>query len=215
MDKRRIISLIVIALSVIISQSACAPKAAAPEVSLEVPRPTLDLKDLPPILEIPSVLPTTIQDTKLLGAWIRLYNRPGPIFQWDGSLLTGKGMAQLILDQAIPVVWDTQKNCSGYGCSVCYCGDHTCTFDGEYPVADPIYIDPALKADPNALLGTLTHEIYHRMEPFGGVRDTLFEEYSAYAVETQITHAAWPVFGIFDPLVPDQIIQWFKFNAIY
>ncbi len=213
MDKRSFTSLMGLIVTLTVALSACSTSAATPATTPEAPQPTASLKDLPPELEIPSVLPE-IRDPELLEAWIRLYNRPGPIFQWDGSLLTGKGLAQFIVDHAIPILWDREKKCHGGACSIRYCDDRTCTYDGPYPGADPIYIPPILRDDPRGLEGTLAHEIYHRLEPFGDVRDTLFEEYCAYGVEAQITHATWPVFGMQDPLVPDQLVKWFQANQL-
>ncbi len=36
-------------------------------------------------------------------------------------------------------------------------------------------------------------------------RDTLFEEYCAYAVEVQVSGASLPKFGIYDPLVSQYV----------
>jgi hypothetical protein len=212
MEKRNILPLYLIIILLILTQSGCAVNSAKPAPAPQATPAPIHLEDLPTDLEIPSELPTTIHDPKLLGAWIQLYNRPNPIFQWDGSLLTGKTLAKLILDQSIPVLWDAEKKCGGAGCSIRHCDEQGCNYQDTD--VEPIYIHPVLRDDPNALLGTLAHELYHRLEPFGGVRDTLFEEYCAYAVEVQLSGANSPKFGIFDPLVPADLHGWFHHYQI-
>lgn len=163
---------------------------------------------------IPSVLPTTIQDPMLMEAWIRLYNHQAPIQLWDGRTLTGRDLAQYLLSQAIPVVWDTDQVCGNGSCNLQYCTVDTCTHDDGKPGVEPIYIHLTKAADMQSLLGTLAHETFHRTQPFGAVWDTRFEEYWAFRIAANISGADWPNFGNYDPLDAGHLNLWIKENNL-
>ena len=59
-----------------------------------------------------------------------------------------------------------------------------CTKENE-----PIYFSPSIAAqEPDPLpwlVECMAHEIYHEMQPFGQVPDTMFEEFSAYYLSTR------------------------------
>ncbi len=206
--------LIAIAILLTSTLSACSAKATPAEIVFEVPQGAVNLKRLPPGLAMPPALPAAIQDAQLLEAWIYLYDQLDPVQLWDNSTLTGQGLAQFVLERAIPIVWDRENQCGGASCSVHYCHKDTCTYEAGSPSPAPIYVSLANRGDLHKLVATLAHEIYHRQEPFGPVRSTRFEEYWAYKVGVSISGTAWPKFAGYDPLVPAQLVQWFKDNHI-
>jgi hypothetical protein len=168
-------------------------------------------------LTVAEVLPASIQDPMLLEAWIRLDNRQDPIALWDGRTTTGHDLAQFLLAQAIPVVWDTDGVCGSGSCSVYNCRGDVCSYDDGQPGVDPIFILPV--AQPfghgmDGLVSTLAHEIFHRTQPFGPVFDTRFEEYWAFFVGTQISPSVGLSFGTYDPLDPDHLNLWIKDNRV-
>jgi hypothetical protein len=169
-------------------------------------------------LSIPAELPFTIQDPVLLEGWIRLYNHQEPIQLWDGNTLTGHELAQFLLDQSIPVMWDINHVCGTGSCSVRYCAGDTCNFEDGLPGFDPIYINLAIQSWEDTrmsrLIGTLAHEIYHRTAPYGNVKDTLFEEFTAYTIGSQISQSDWLFFTGYDGLNPACLQRWFNDNGL-
>jgi len=155
-----------------------------------------------------------IQDPMLLEAWTRLYNHHDPVQLWDGSTLTGRDLAQYLMEQAIPVVWDTGHVCGNGSCSVHYCAEETCTYEDGKPGVDPILVYPTKAADMPSLVATLAHEIFHRTQPFGAVPATRFEEYWAFLIAAKISNAGWPKFGIYDPLDSGHLNLWIKENKL-
>lgn len=187
---------------------------ASTVVSAPAPVQSVDLSHLPPDLVVPQRLPAAIQDATLLEAWIRLYNRQDPIRLWDGSSLTGRSLAEYLLDHGIPVVWDVGNVCGGGSCSVKHCDAGTCTYAGGQPGLAPIYIRTTERSDMPVLVATLAHETFHRTQPFGPVADTRFEEYWAYRVEYHITAESWLTFGAYDPLDPNHLSMWIRENRL-
>jgi hypothetical protein len=174
----------------------------------------VELPALPPSLVVPAELPSTITDPAVLVAWIQLYNHTAPIPLWDGRTLTGRELAQFLLDEHIPVVWDVDNVCGGGSCSVQHFSRFGWVFDGQAPGVDPIYIRPALQTDPAGLLMVLAHEIFHRTQPFGAVADTKFEEYWGFRVGDAVAPAAWPVFDGYDALQTQELGRWVDVNNI-
>jgi hypothetical protein len=170
------------------------------------------LGSLPADLIVPSKLPANIEDPRLLEAWIRLYNYQDPIQLWNGGNITGRELAQFVLDQAIPVVWDTENVCQVGSCSVKHCLADTCTYEDGKPSAEPIYVYPNNATDMHSLITTLAHEAFHRTLPFGTVKDTRFEEYWAFRISVKITNEVGWVFGAYGPLDPDLLNLWFREN---
>ena len=173
---------------------------------------------LPPELIVPAALPSSIQDLILMEAWVRLYNHQEPIPLWYGGTLTGRDLAQFVLDHGIPVVWDAGRVCAGGNCSVRYCDGAACSFDDRlHPGIKPIYLAPI--AEPHGtnmqfLVGTLAHEIFHRTEPFGAVKDTKFEEYWAFWIGAKIGKNGAPKFGGIDPLSSGELYVWLLKNRM-
>jgi hypothetical protein len=184
--------------------------AAAPED----PRRAALVAALSPELVVPQTLPATIDDAHMLEAWIRLYNHQEPIQLWDGSTTTGRELAQYLVDQAIPVRWDVQNVCQG-SCSVRYCRqDQTCGYEDGQPGAEPILVHVLYADDVPGLVLILAHEIFHRTQPFGAVKDTRFEEYWAFRLESQITPDGAMNFSGFNPLVPAELDGWLHANGL-
>ena len=154
--------------------------------------------------------PTTIQDPSLIEAWNILNDNQENALDWDNHMITGHELAKYILERSIPVQFDTEGICQGSSCSVRYCAGDVCDFEDGNPGIDPIYISLKLKDDPERLVRALMHEIYHRMEPFGNVRDTLFEEFWAYAVEAQLSGSGGEIFLGCDPKNSEELVQWFE-----
>ena len=172
--------------------------------------PSVALSHLPADVVVPANLPTAIQDPALLEAWVRLYNHTDPLRLWDGSSLTGRGLAEYLREHAIPVVWGTAQDCGGYSCSnkTCVAGQDVCT----YGAGQPIFIRAAERGDMAAVVDTLAHEIFHRTQPFGAVHDTRFEEYWAFRVEYHIAPEKWLTFGAYDPLDANHLSLWLRDN---
>ena len=157
-----------------------------------------------------------IQDAELLAAWTSLYSHTDPIALWDGTTTTGRALAEFLRDHDIPVVWGTAQDCRGYSCSAKSCAkDGTqCTYDTSTTGVAPIFIRAGEHGDLPALTDTLAHEIFHRTQPFGPVRDTQFEEYWAFRVEYHIHAEPWLTFGNYDPLDANHLSMWIRENKM-
>ncbi len=178
--------------------------------------PSLDLSHLPADVVVPAKLPTGIHDADLMEAWLRLYAHQDPIRLWDGASLTGRSLAEYLGDHDIPVVWDTDQVCGGGSCSLktCAAGQDVCSYDNGQPGVAPIYVRAGERGDMAAVMDTLAHEIFHRTQPFGAVRDTRFEEYWAFRIEYHISPEAWLTFGAYDPLDPNHLNMWLRENRL-
>src|SRR5712692_3864942 len=115
MKKNLLASLSLVALISTVASAAFFAKTAT--ASTATPDQSVDLSQLPADLVVPAKLPA-IQDATLLEAWVRLYNHQDPIGLWDGSSLSGRSLAEYLLDHGIPVVWDTGNVCGNSSCSV-------------------------------------------------------------------------------------------------
>ncbi len=164
--------------------------------------------------------PTTLQDELLLEAWDSLSQHQEPVKLWDGHSYSGHDLAQFVLDQAIPVGWDFKEVCHGDSCSQRYCNGDVCTHheDGK-PEVDPIYISlyfMTLKEDQmQRLVESLAHEIFHRMEPYGPVKDTQYEEFSAIFLAAQISRSTWQNFKGYDTRNPACLKRWFSNHRLF
>jgi hypothetical protein len=173
-----------------------------------------DMSYLSPELVVPADLPADIDDSRMLEAWIRLYNRHSTVKLWDGRLVTGHDLALFLLDQHIPVVWDTKNVCHGGSCSVKRGARDVWGYEDDAPGVEPIYVRVAYQGDMPSLVSTLAHEAFHRTMPFGPVKDTRFEEYWAYFVERTAAPEAGLTFGLYDPYDPGQLAMWFTDNRL-
>lgn len=157
-----------------------------------------------------TVVGPNIQDPLLLEAWMRLDQHRTPVQLWDGGTLTGHALAQYLREHAVPVVWNTDHACRDGSCSLLYCSGEACAYDDGKSGVDPIYISPTEAQDMQSLVATLAHETFHRMQPFGAVRSTRFEEYWAFFIGAQITQAQWPTFDGYDPLISGYLTLWIR-----
>jgi hypothetical protein len=218
MKKTLLAILMTLAAMAIVTQRAVFVKTAEAFVDPAAAARSAALADLPSNLTIPVDLPSRIQDPVLLEAWVRLYNHQEPISLWDGSTLTGRQLAQYAQEQAIPIVWDTDKVCQGADCSVRYCDGAVCSFEDRLrPGIQPIYIAPINEphgTNMQFLVGTLAHEIFHRTAPFGAVTDTKFEEYWAFRIGAAIGKNAAPNFQGIDPLISGELFVWLLKNRM-
>lgn len=160
-----------------------------------------------------------IQDNLILEGFNTLRNRKDPIRLNNGETLSGEKLAQFLLEKQIPVVWGSDSICSGSSCSKMYCSNAgVCSYEDGKPGIDPIYLNAGIKdqtsGQKSRLMRELAHEIYHRMQPFGKVKITQFEEYWAFYVDTQTVKANWPKFDGVDPLDPQQLEKWFKTHGL-
>ena len=183
------------------------------EAAAYLPRVVHRIQISPPTARKP-VVEDIIPDPRLQEAWWRLNQNQDAIVLWDRSTLTGRYLAQFLLQQAIPVVWDTNNICGGGACSVLTCSKTMCWFGDGKAGVEPIYVSPAYADDRQSLLAILAHEIYHRTQPFGAGPDTRFEEYWAFRIESKVTGSAWLKFGAYDPLDPGHLDLWIKDNRL-
>jgi hypothetical protein len=160
-----------------------------------------------------------IPDPLLREAWQALYGNERRVTLPDGNTIIAHALAQFVLDHSIPVVWDTENVCDGDSCSVVYCVDGLCTHEDSAPGVDPIYISlffRALKEDQmGRLVESLAHEIYHRTQPFGQVRDSQYEEFIAIYLGAQISESTWQNFKGYDPRNPVCLVRWFNNHRLF
>jgi hypothetical protein len=157
---------------------------------------------------------TAFEDPLLLQGWTFLNQQTEPVRLANGRTLSGHELAQFVLQNGIPIVWDTGNVCHGSSCSMRYCLDEICTHTSANPLdTQAIYISLSNRGKVNDLLDTLAHEIYHYMEPFGPVYPTLYEEYTAYEIGARISGIIWANFEV-DGLQPACLTQWFDDNHL-
>lgn len=169
---------------------------------------------LPQAYQTPAQLPSKIQDPLLLTAWLYLYNQQEPIEIHDGIIVTGRTLAQFALENDIAVVWNPGEICNGTSCARRYiCSTQACL--DSYTSTEPqiIYLTPELQDNtPKSfgyLIKTLAHELYHLTLPFGPVATSLYEEYWAFYIGTQVSKTGWMEFDLYDPLKAVCLERWF------
>jgi len=143
---------------------------------------------LPAGYTIPDTLPANIHDPLLLTGWVYLYNQQKPLQTWNGQPLSGRMLAQYALDQQVIIEWNTINDCSGGSCSE---RPHAEDIGNLHPILIRTGLQEQGRAKINELAGTLAHEIFHHMLPFGNVPDTLFEEFWGYSTGAQISGSYW------------------------
>ncbi len=180
-----------------------------------IPQKYIDL--LPAGYTIPAELPTTIHDPLLLAGWVYLYNQQEPLHTWDSHDLTGRKIAQMIIDQRISVQWNVHKKYGGNSYSERpACHKKSCAEDREnhQPIMiDTHYLDPGQQNLAN-LADTLAHEMIHHMLPFGNIEDTLYEEFWAYSIGLQISKSKQLDLRGYSPLQATCLTQWFNMNHL-
>lgn len=160
-----------------------------------------------------------IQDPLIQKAWDYLDTLEEPVMLWDGSTLTGKSLAQFLRASQIPVVWDDEGACRGSSCSQQFCDSNgACGYEDGKPGVAPIYLNPGARdqkvGQTARIAAEMAHEIFHRRQPFGGVKISQFEEYWAFNTQTQIFKASWPDFKGYDPMDANSLQQWFSMHMM-
>ena len=158
--------------------------------------------------------PALIQDPYILDGINYLSSLADPIQLPDGDSLSGAALAQFIIESQIPVLWGSDDICGGSSCSRMYCtSDGSCSYEDGQPGADPIYLNPSIKAQSVGMLdrlaNELAHEAFHRMRYFGPVMISQYEEYWAFYIGSQVVKADYPKFAGIDPQDPQQLQTWF------
>jgi hypothetical protein len=205
-------SLILTSLILMILSQILIPAATAAAKSGPVPAGTLAL--LPAGTQIPDALPSGITDPTLLAGWIYLYNQTGSLPTWDGKALSGKALAEYLRDQKVKVVWNTTTECRGFSCTARVICSLRCKLGLSIRNSNPIliatsYQDPAAW-DIARLAGSLAHETYHHMLPFGPGEDTLYEEYWSYVTGAYVSKIDVEDFDGYNPLTAACLKQYFS-----
>jgi hypothetical protein len=206
---------ITIVFSIIASSGNQAVEANSPAAA---PRAQVALDLLPAGTLIPDELPTTITDPILLAGWVYLFHQQEPLSLWDEKPLTGREIAKAVIDLNVNIQWNTNNECNGSSCTerpVCRL-DSTCKPAGENLGHVDIVI-AARYQDRNSfniskLAGTIAHEMVHYLMPFGGPDDTLYEEFWAFAVGSQISKNTTLDFEGYNPLKESCLKLWYHAN---
>lgn len=156
-----------------------------------------------------------IQDAEILQGLEYLQGLDDPIRLPDGSLTSGQELAQFLVQQQIPVVWDYDDICHGTSCSQQFCtlDGGECSYENGTPGANPIYLNTGIRAQSSGMIERLArelgHEAFHRKQHFGSGMITQIEEYTAFYLDTQLVKADYPDFNGVDPQDPAQLAGWF------
>jgi hypothetical protein len=172
------------------------------------------LSHLPRDLTVPTKLPAGLDDPTLLEAWVRLYNETAPVALWPGKTVSGRELAEFLREAGIPLVWDAPGACTNASCSRQFCRGAVCTFDDGQPGTDPIYIYPPHAAQMPTLVATLAHEAFHRLQPFGPVHDSIYEEFWACRLSAAFDPDTGFKFDGYDPLVSGWLPLWVRDNNL-
>lgn len=163
-------------------------------------------------------VPDSIQDPELIEAWKLIDQQSEPIQLWDGRNLTGHELAQFVIKHDIPIKWGSADICNGNSCSQLKCNDGECTKFHEDLGDKPIYITPTLQGRTNEtdeLIDTMAHEIFHYIQPFGLVENTVFAEYWANYVGAAVAGKSLLEFGEYNPLNPACLGLWLSRHFLY
>jgi hypothetical protein len=163
----------------------------------------IDAIQFPEGTDLPAKLPTTIHDPILLKGWVLLYNRTKTCNLWEDHAITGRQLAEYVIDHQVVISWNTDPAYS----------DRSWVDRGG---TDTIYIHTGYQEDSEtkwiALVNTMAHELFHRTSPFDQEQDTLYEEYYAFYVGSCVSGWAEADFDHFNPLSPTSLQNWFKYN---
>jgi len=216
---KKIIILTNLIITVILA--ACSPgqtSSSSVDEIYELPLDDTYMALLPDGYEIPAALPATIEDPHLLAAWVFLYNQTDPITIHDGMTITGRELAQLVVEIGILVRWGSEEECNGNSCARRFtCPDMDCIENYQSEKVYPIYISQRFQDSENITLarlaGSVAHELYHHTLPFGPVSTNLYEEYWAYYIGAQVEKARWAIFERYDPNSEACLMAWFRVHG--
>jgi hypothetical protein len=174
---------------------------------------------LPSDTEVPAKLPKNITDPMLLAAWVFLYNQTDAIAIHDHIVVSGRSLAEYALKINIEVLWGSDEICNGNSCSLRpRCPDAACVADYKRNKYNPLYISQRYnETTPEMLVklaGSLAHELYHYQWPFGPVETTLYEEYWAYYIGSQIRQDGWGDFSSYNPYNAACLKNWFTDRGV-
>jgi len=178
-----------------------------PEIELEVERrsPLEQNKE--------HILTSLIEDEKLREVWFYLYQKT-EMFPFSKNMeLCGRDLAMYVIENRIPIILSDHPPCSGVGCSRISCWGEVCKYENKTGIK-PIYFRSFGNSPDNSefafLVDTMAHEIFHRMQLFGQVDVTQFEEFLAFFVGTRVSGSIWGEFEDYDPLQPACLRRWFR-----
>jgi hypothetical protein len=209
----------------LITLAACDPKPNDPfsmnvalELLLNDHLPEIYRSLLPIEYIMPTQLPSTINDPHLFVAWIYLYNQNDPITIHDGSTLTGRDLAMVVIERSVPVSWGSKLICNGNSCAKRFaCENMECVENFKPDEVYPIYISQRYQDTENITLarlaGSLAHELYHYILPFDSVQTSLYEEYWAFYIGAQVEQAKWAIFDPYDPNTAACLMAWFRVHG--
>lgn len=168
---------------------------------------------LPAGCTAPERLPAAIRDPLLLAGWVCLYNQQEPLPAWDGTALSGRTLAQYVLDHNVQVRWNTRNECGGDSCAprpVCKAAPCPAPVENSRPILVTTWYREHGAGHLPRLAGTLAHEIFHHMLPFGSVEDTLYEEYWAYAAGAWVFNRERLDANGYNPKQSACLVLWFN-----
>jgi hypothetical protein len=208
-----------IALNTAIPQNSGLSEAAVMEAPLKDRLPSAYRELLPQDTEIPARLPAKITDPFLLAAWVVLYNQTDPITIHDQITLSGRSLAEIVLAKNVEILWSSNEICNGNSCSLRpTCKDAACVVSYKRTKLNPVYISLRYNEETPEMLvklaGSLAHELYHYQWPFGPIETTLFEEYWAYYIGSQIRQDHWGEFNSYNPYNAACLKSWFADMAV-
>src|SRR3990170_3767681 len=98
---------------------------------------------LPETYEVPDQLPATIQDPLLLAAWVYLYNQTEAITIHNAVTVSGRSLAEYVLERKVPVTWSSDEICRGNSCSFRpICRDAECIAKTRTNKVNTLYLSP-------------------------------------------------------------------------
>lgn len=135
------------------------------------------------------------------------------IYLPDGHSLCGRDLYQFINNYPTPIKWDPNHECQAAACQAISCSKTTCIYENQGQGEVPIIINPETvnnAEDPYLfLVDTIAHEIFHRMQWFGPVDITQYEEFLAIVIAAKITGSELANYEDYDPLQPICLKRWF------
>jgi hypothetical protein len=196
--------LFMIGLIVMVTAGACQGSGKVPEMAQVKPvaETKNDLDHFSADIKIPPVLPRTIQEPLLMKGWIALYNRQDPVGLWDGYIISGRQLAEYVIEQEVEVKWNTNPSYTGSWVDRSGTGN--------------VYITPEFKDQTEGqmtrLIEILAHELFHRTAPFGKVSTTLYEEYWAFYTGAYVAGIGQAMFYYTNPLNSASLETWFVYQ---
>lgn len=190
-------------------------------MSLETPLQPADEfevgKSIPVEARIVQTLSKLIADDQLREVWFYLYQQPQVLDFSENVRLCGHDLAMYIIEHRIPIIRSEEPPCTGAACSIISCWGEECLYVNEDGVK-PIYIrlsgNSLDYSEFSFLVDTMAHEIFHRMQLFGHVDVTQYEEYLAFYVGAKLLGSDWGEFEDYDLLNRSCLQRWFRHHGL-